>query len=117
MSVNNVFTLYSSSSFEILFDLGCVFAVEPLQFLVELHVSLIDIVYVIFLIEGPSPTVLSTLVNPETKVYNAALQFVEMNAIVTTITAGSSLASMLEHRHLLLWKHAAVYPDMLFQEI
>ena len=56
--------LYSSSSLEVLFDLGSVLVVEPCGLFVELHVPLIDVVHISFLIEGTPTAELGTLLDP-----------------------------------------------------
>lgn len=52
------------ATLEILFDLGCVFAVESFQFLVELHVALIDVIDVGVLVKCTTATVLASLGDP-----------------------------------------------------
>ena len=56
--------LHSSSSFQVLFDLGRVFAVEALSLLVEFGIALIDVVNVSIVIVGTPAAVFSTLLNP-----------------------------------------------------
>ena len=56
--------LNGSSTFEVLFDLGCVLSVEAFQLLVELHVAIVDVVNVRILVEVPTPAVLCPLLNP-----------------------------------------------------
>lgn len=52
------------ATLEILFDLGCVFAVESFQFLVELHVALVDVIDVGVLVKCTTATVLASLGDP-----------------------------------------------------
>jgi len=59
MAVKTV--LDGCAALQVLFDLGRVLAVEPLQFLVELHVSLVDVVDVGVFIERTTTTVLGSL--------------------------------------------------------
>lgn len=54
----------SCSSLQVLFDLSCVLPIEPLCLLVELGISLINVVYVSIIIVGPAPAVLLALLNP-----------------------------------------------------
>lgn len=70
-SVKKGVGLYCCSSLQILFNLCSVLSIESLQFLVELHVPLIDEVNVFLLIIHTAPTVLWPLVNPETRVIYA----------------------------------------------
>lgn len=59
-----LFSSHSCSSLQVLFDLGGVLSIETLQFLVELHVTLIDVAHILFLIKASSPAVLLPLLNP-----------------------------------------------------
>ena len=59
-----LFSSHSCSSLQVLFDLGSVLSIETLQFLVELHVALVDIAHILFLIKASSPAVLLPLLNP-----------------------------------------------------
>lgn len=52
------------SSLEVLLDLGRVLSVEPLEFLVELHVPFVDEVDVSVLVVHPPPAVLGLLGDP-----------------------------------------------------
>ena len=56
--------LNRSSSLEVLFDLGRVLSVEAFQFLVELHVAIVDVVNVRILVEVSTSAVLGSLLNP-----------------------------------------------------
>lgn len=49
--------LHGCSSLQVLFDLCCVFAVEPLGLLVELGVPLVDIIDVGIIVVGTATTV------------------------------------------------------------
>lgn len=57
--------LDSCSSLQVLFDLCCVFAVEPLRLLVELGVPLVNIVDVGVVVVGPASAVLGPLLDPD----------------------------------------------------
>lgn len=59
-----LFSSHSCSSLQVLFDLGGVLSIETLQFLVELHVTLVDVAHILFLIKASSPAVLLPLLNP-----------------------------------------------------
>ena len=59
-----MYALYSSSSLQVLFDLGGVLVVESCSLFVKLHVPLIDVVHVSLLIEGTATTELGTLLDP-----------------------------------------------------
>lgn len=50
-------------SLQILLDFCCVFAVKPLQLLVEFHVAFIDVVNISLFIKCPSAAVLSSFFN------------------------------------------------------
>ena len=55
---------YCRATFQILLDLGRVFAVESFQLLVELHVPLVDVVDVGVFVDCPTTTVLGSLRYP-----------------------------------------------------
>lgn len=56
--------LHSSSSLEVLFDLGSIFPIEAFGLLVELGIALVDVVNVSVVIVGPSAAVFSPFLNP-----------------------------------------------------
>lgn len=56
--------LHRCTSLQVLLDLRCVFAVETLRLLVELGVSLVDVVDVRVVIVGPASAVLGPLLDP-----------------------------------------------------
>ena len=56
--------LHCSSTFQVLFDVSSVFSVESLQFLVEFHVSFVDVIDVGVRIERASTTVFASFGNP-----------------------------------------------------
>jgi len=56
--------LDSRASLQILLDLCSVLTIEPLQFLIELHVAFIYVVYVSIVIVHTSSTVLLPFYNP-----------------------------------------------------
>lgn len=59
--------LYSCPSFQILFDFSCVCSIEALQFLVEFHVTLIDVVNICVFIKCSSTAVFLSLFYSEKK--------------------------------------------------
>ena len=64
--IHGELTLYSSSSLQVLFDFRCVLIVEPCCFLIELHVTFIDIVHASIMVKCFSQTELSSSFNPAT---------------------------------------------------
>lgn len=56
--------LHSRAPLQVLFDLCCVFSVEPLSLFVELGVPLVDVVDVCVVVVGPAPAVLGSLIDP-----------------------------------------------------
>lgn len=59
--------LYSCPSLQILFDLGCVGSIEALQFLVEFHVTLVDVVNIRIFIKCSATAVFLSLFYSEKK--------------------------------------------------
>ena len=59
--------LNSSSSFQVLFDFRSKWIVKPSQFLIEFHVTFIDVINVCFIMMGSATTVLLSLLNPLNK--------------------------------------------------
>ena len=59
--------LNSSSSFQVLFDFRSKWIVKPSQFLIEFHVTFIDVINVCFIMMGSATTVLLSLLNPSKK--------------------------------------------------
>lgn len=67
MSAEVMDPLDSCASLQVLFDLGCVFAVEALRLLVELGVPLVDVVDVCVIVVGPASAVLGPLLYPDNR--------------------------------------------------
>lgn len=61
--------LYSCPSLQILFDLGCVGSIEALQFLVEFHVTLVDVVNIRIFIKCSATAVFLSLFYSEKKIF------------------------------------------------
>lgn len=67
--------LDSGASLQVLLDLGRVLAVEPLGFLVELGVPLVDVVDVGVVVVGPASAVLGALLDPANGKRRVVLMF------------------------------------------
>lgn len=58
--------LHGSSSLQILFNFQGVFAVESLQFLIEFHITFVDVINILVIIMSSSATVFLSFSNPTT---------------------------------------------------
>ena len=59
----------SCSPLQILFDFSSVRSIESLEFLVEFHVTLIDVINVSIFIKRPASAVLGSLINPVRNIF------------------------------------------------